>query len=949
MAPDGFGSNLGKPPRGKRGFFSPREQKLTAPTHGEQQFERTLVGFYKDVRGIRGRDLTAEEKQEVQKLSTHLSSKEKEKLGDQKIVAGAPVIARYEAIVNGTDRPSIQEVEDAVFEEVDQKVAILQPQQPWTLAETKAQLAGDVQAHEKKRKEKEKKIPKDKPRPKTTERSRPAAEHDARLSELAVKPVEEWSEEDKKYALTAAEKSRVGIEKNMEPMVERLRSVLDRIEDGEVIGDDPDTRKLLGMMTEIRAQATSVPVEMRERWLVEVTKKLSAEQVMAYTRARASTTTEQVAEMVRLTQQELEVLEGMPLPQEIALFRKEKPILEVLAILGTASTKVGIGIVEGGTLATFVLLLRQELWGHHFSFASPEHVASTLLITALATPFIEAGAHALVVDPVQREESIARSVGKALKRVPLAGAVMLGATGMSAVLQPHTLSTGLGSAAQTGDLGTRAREGQHGIERQMANLAPMGQGLVERVSDTEQEIIETEILGRQVEGRGGSGDHGIGPSAAFKIGFLLGKWDGAMAETYGAIPESAMDDFERGRAARQSLLLLMPQEERAGLEEASLSRFISERYAAFDAETADERALIAQRFKDLGATADEVDFWMGNPAMVKLALTIGFTPPGQRVIDDKVHAALEPLSVLQERHAQFIGEVGVLLEQASQTLTKASGGTEGAIEIEAEAVAFDTSALSNLEAGSALSLKNLGVSYELGAEKYFGGNDIAQVAAYSTAVYGIAWLLLFGSKIGFAYAHRNRYRRLKREADEQYEYTTTNKTGYLDRFSSLMSARLSALFANGGALLSDPVLKEQLQLATDREWIKLTPERVRVALMECIGEMKEVKNTGTQGIIEGFLHTYTEGVEKLLTRGTPPETIAQNAVTQMLRDHPELAARMVEKLLPGYFALERFLNERKDKDAPLTEREVVTFDSRLYPVIAGHLEDRLSIEETKLE
>jgi hypothetical protein len=101
-------------------------------------------------------------------------------------------------------------------------------------------------------------------------------------------------------------------------------------------------------------------------------------------------------------------------------------------------------------------------------------------------------------------------------------------------------------------------------------------------------------------------------------------------------------------------------------------------------------------------------------------------------------------------------------------------------------------------------------------------------------------------------------------------------------------------------------------------------------------------------MVKGLIHAYSEGVTELLSRGTPPEVAAQNMVTKLLRDHPELAARMVEKLLPGFYALEKAIEDQGKKET-LSERDVAMLDNRLYPVIVAHLENRLSVEETKLD
>lgn len=783
----------------------------------------------------------------------------------------------------------------------------------------------------------------------------PVTPSEKAMMALIDKPFDTWTEEDKVHAKEmlsmqgrAIDAYRQREQEVFKPAIENLRFALERVKSGNVEGLSPETVELLKEMSHIRDGVSSIPEEHRERWLVSVLKKVGAAEHIPYARDRVSETTSKVSQAILESQIELQA-RGLPLPQNVAIFRKDKPLMEVAAILGSGGAKSLVGLAEGGTLATFALLIRQELWGTTFAFGSPEHIISTAVITALTTPFIEAGAGTLAGNPIQRGESIKKSFGRLARRGALALTLASGFTMASSVVQPHTVATALGNAAQTGGLGAEATRGKESVQRQISNLTPVAQRIISTVASVEQETIETEISGAQVAGRGGTGSRGIGPSAGFKIGFLrAGNWSGEFEQQYGSIPASALDDVQRGREARTALMLLLPEADRAASENLTVDEIIQNRYGTFERDTEDERARIVQRFRELGATAVDVDFWMRNPLAVKAALTIGYTPPGQRVIDERVRMALIPIMALQDRYAQFTHEVQQILETTGSTLNAASGGHEGAIDIEANPVPIDTHLLRELHVTGGISLSDLGMPYEVGAEHYFGGNDLTRTASYALLIFSLMNALIFGSKAFFAIANRSRYRRLQGEAEEQYQYTTANKDGYLEQFSNLMSERLSALFAEEGGVFGNPVAQDQLRLATDRKWIDLSSEMVRVALLEIASELGPVESTGTQGMVEGLLHTYVEGWNDLISRGTPPEVIAQNAVTALLRDHPELSQKLTEKLFPGYYELEQLMVQQQDRIASLTLKDVRALDSRLYPVIIGHLERRVEIEETKL-
>lgn len=723
----------------------------------------------------------------------------------------------------------------------------------------------------------------------------------------------------------------------LRPAVKQLEVLLERVQDEKVEGLSPETVEMLKSMNEVRKEASSVPEPEREAWFA------LAMQKMGLKKSQTETATK-VESLIRSAQLELEE-KGLPLPQQVATFRGERPIREIGAIIFGGGTKASIGIMEGGTIASLALMVQGELWGTHYPFLSLEHVASTGIITALVAPLIEAGAGTLVGDPIRRGENPLSTLQRLGQRGPLVVVAALGVTSLSAVVQPHTFATMLANVAESGSVAEKATQGKQSIEGQINNLAPVAQGLVEKTDAAMRETIATEILGKQVAGRGGSGKEGIGPGAAFKIGFLLQKWDAATARAYGldeikygAIPESQQEAFNRGVAARGEKF------------EGALSEAVGTLYASFEADVADEKVQIVERFKELGATAEEVDFWVRNPTAAKAAFTVGYVPPGQEVVDRRIQEALKPVVALQERYAKFVTEVNELLGGASATLTLAAqeaGRQEGAIEIEAEAMEFDTSAL-NIEVGSSISLKELGMAYEIGAKEYLGNDEVPYRVLYGVLIASLTLTALFGAKAGFAALGRRRNRLLRERAEEQRVYTVDNEAGYLAQFSELLSRKLSRLFAEDGGLLGDPVMKEQLKGFADKQWISLTPEMVRLAILDVIADLPEVKATGKQNPVEGLFETWKEGAKHLVNRANPYEVTAQNAVSQLLRDHPALAEKLTERLFPGYSKLERFIEKKRESGKRLDGREVREFDTMYYSLITDHLEERLRVEESRL-
>lgn len=784
-------------------------------------------------------------------------------------------------------------------------------------------------------------------RQETTPPSREAAAGDLaeQARRIIEKPRDSWTEADKQalLALLASVESQFA---QLEGILGPLKAELTQQLDGDVLDQDGERARVLSAMSNIRAAASSVPEEYRAVWFLSILKGLPLSDKLPAVRDRESETTQAVIDCIKDAQLELEH-SGLTLPQEIALFNKDKKIMESLAIIGAATTKGSIGIMEGGTLATFVLMLRQELLGQHFGFLSAEHIASTLLVIALTTPLIEAAKHKYIADPIQREKVAAvTSKGTMQKLGDFArsgGISMVFAASVTAVsagyVQPGTIAAGLAGAVETGHLGEQAAAGQNAIRLQVESLSTQGEDLIRRTAAIEREIIDTEITGGQRAGRGGTGRRGIGNVAAMKIGLLLGTWAGPYAEQNGPIPQGAMGGFARGQQLRQEL----------GLSR-SLSGEVQALHEGFMADTADERQLIAERFAELGATVEEVDFWVSNPLMVKAALTIGFTPPGQAIVDARVRAALEPVHALQERHQQFVADVDSLVDRVGDALNaeaSRSGRSESPVEIEAESAEFDTSLLEGLRVSEGLSLVNPLPAYQIGAEKYFGGNDILRTAAYGMAIYAIVILLIGGSAATMSLLGRRRYRRLKGEADEEYEYAADAGKGYLIRFASALSKRLNVLFASGAGVLNNPIMREQLGRVGSEQWLDLSPEMVRVALLEVIEELSAVKETGPHGVVGGFIHTYQEGVRQMVDRGTPPEVAAMNQVARLLKDHPELAVALVRKLLPGFYELEAYVDSKKGKDA-LDMEDVLGLDGHLYETIVSHLERRVAIEQTKL-
>ena len=239
-------------------------------------------------------------------------------------------------------------------------------------------------------------------------------------------------------------------------------------------------------------------------------------------------------------------------------------------------------------------------------------------------------------------------------------------------------------------------------------------------------------------------------------------------------------------------------------------------------------------------------------------------------------------------------------------------------------------------------------AYQVSAERYLGGSDTLRTVAMISIVYSIIAFLLAGTAAGLALANRKRYRRLLGEAQEEYEYFTDIDSGYLDKFSREFSGRLGTIFASVAGVLDNPLMREQLRVAGSVKWINLSPEMVRIAILEVIEELPAVEEMEKHGVIGGFLHTYHEGFRQMLERGIPPEAAAMNQVTRLLKDHPTLAIDVIKKLFPGYFDLKDYLDAFARKEKAASMQDVLELDARLYPLIIGHLEARVRVEQTKL-